>query len=750
MRLYEPGTGAGPGLRLDVLSFEILRHRLWYVNDEGALTISRTSGSPVATEVFDMNTGLMTAEGELVYIDTFICAQATTLAQHVKFLINEFGDNPGFGEQDLFVCNDPYVSVCHQNCVQVVGPVYWEGELVGWTGASLHVIDVGGPSAGQAQVDAEDIYGEQPLIGPVKIAAGGRILKDVERTYLRNSRLPDLLALDLRAKLAAVEVSRRRLQETFAEFGAEKVKAAMADIVDYTELRMRARLLELPDGQWKHRAFIEFNEDVYACHVTLTKAGDHLVFDYSETADQAPALINCAEAGLLGGVLASTMVYLCWDIPWSPAGVSRVLTVKSRHGSVVNAKHPAGVSKSTTAAIWEVRNLGSIAIAKMLAGSDAHRNRAMAGWQGSQGALEELFGVDASGERYGGPMLDGMAGGGGAMPHRDGIDTGGHTSSLRIAVADVESNELRYPILYLYRKQMLDSGGAGKFRGGAGIGMLYTVHGVGEIPTKIMHTFGSEQPESPGLCGGFPSTTNQFQILRGSNLREIFAAGEIPQSLDELKGELEAFGAYGVTSQKQGDVYRTVAMGGGGYGDPIDRNPAHVLRDVEASLVSMEWANRMYGVVVWNGAIDRAATEARRDAIRAERSAASGYSATGEVPSAWNADADGVLLGEALYYDIDGPEPRYRCRCGHVLGTTEVSFKQLSAMARFPVQHVGPEVDPYRVGDGRFEAREFYCPGCWTLFNVEIARPDDPIIDDARLSAAWLEHAARQPHRLAG
>jgi N-methylhydantoinase B len=735
------------GLRLDVLTFEILRHRLWYVNDEGALTISRLSGSPVATEVYDMNTALMTAAGDIVYIDTFICAQATTLSHHVRFLLAEFGDNPGFGEHDLFVCNDPYVSVCHQNCVQVVGPVFWEGELVAWTGASLHVIDVGGPTAGQAQVDAQDIYGEQPLIGPVKIAADGRILRDVERTYLRNSRLPELLALDLRAKLAAVEVSRRRLQETFAEFGVEMVLDAMEDVIDYTEQRMRARLMELPDGSWRHRAFIEFNEDVYDCFVELTKEGGHLTFDYSETADQAPALINCAEAGLIGGVLASAMVYLCWDIPWSPAGIARALTVKSRHGSVVNAKHPAGLSKSTTAAIWEVRNLGSIAIGKMLAASERHRGRAMAGWQGSQGALEELFGVDRSGQRYGGPMLDGMAGGGGAMPGRDGIDTGGHTSSLRIAVADVESYELRYPVLYLYRKQMPDSGGAGMFRGGAGIGMLYTVHGVDEIPTKIMHTFGSEQPESPGLCGGFPSTTNQFQILRSSNVGELFAAGRIPQSFAELQGDVEAFGASGVTSQRAGDVYRTVAMGGGGYGDPIDRAPDAVLCDVEASLVSLEWAERMYGVVIREGGVDESATAGRRDEVRAERREDSGHEPA--TAAGWDPDADGIRLTEALYYDLDGGAWWYRCRCGCVLGSAADSYKHLAAMARFPVQRIGPEVDPYDIGKGRFEAREFYCPGCWTLLNVEIARPSDPLVDDARLSPEWLEKVARDRRQVA-
>ena len=268
------------GLRLDPSLFEIIRHRLWYLNDEGALTISRLSGSPVATEVFDMNTGLMTASGDLVYIDNFICAQATTLSSLVRHLREHYADNPGFGPEDTFLCNDPYISVCHQTCVQVAGPVFWEDEIVAWTGASLHVIDVGGPLAGQVQVDAADVFGEQPLTGPIKIVESGRFRRDVENTFTRNSRLPDLLALDLRAKVAASQVIRRRLLETFAEFGPETVLAAMDDVVDYTERRLRARLAELPDGTWRHRAYIEFGDRIYDCHVTLTKQGDHLVFDF--------------------------------------------------------------------------------------------------------------------------------------------------------------------------------------------------------------------------------------------------------------------------------------------------------------------------------------------------------------------------------------------------------------------------------------------------------------------------------------
>ncbi|MGH2715450.1 MAG: hydantoinase B/oxoprolinase family protein [Thermoleophilaceae bacterium] len=741
-------TQSDLGLRLDPAAFEIVRHRLWYLNDEGALTISRLSGSPVATEVFDMNAGLMTSSGDLVYIDNFVCAQATTLSPHVKYVLAEFRDNPGFGPEDAFLCNDPYISVCHQNCVQVVGPIFWEGEPVAWTGASLHAIDVGGPTAGQVQLDAADMFGEQPIIGPIKVVEDGRFRKDVEGTYLRNSRLPELLALDLRAKVAAVQVIRKRLLDTFQEFGAETVLAAMDDIIDYTERRLRARLLELPDGTWRHRGYIEFGDEIYDCHVTMTKEGDHLTFDFSQTGDQAPAVINCAVHGLVGGVLAAVMVYLCWDIPWSPAGVSRVLTIESRPGTLVHAVPPAGVSKSTTTGIWEVRNLASITVGRMLAASQHHRHRAMAGWQGVK-ALEELFGFDKNGRRFGGPLLDGMAGGGGALPERDGIDTGGHTSSLRATIANVESYELRYPILYLYRKQTPDSGGAGRFRGGAGISMMYTVHGVDEIPTKILHTFGVEQPESPGLCGGYPSTTNQFAIVRDSDVFARFAAGEIPETLGELDGTLELYGAYAVTSQRQGDVYRTVSMGGGGYGDPIDRTPGLVAADVKRSLVSPAWAEKVYGVVVReDGTVDEAATVARRDAIRDERRRvveANGVEGSvHEDGTAWEPERDGVRLLEALFYDFGRESPVYRCRCGHVLGSADSSYKELAAIARFPVQRIGPEVNPNRIGGARFELREFYCPGCFTLLEVEIARPDDPVLDDAALSVEWLQAAVRE------
>lgn len=737
-------------LRLDPKTFEILRHRLWYINDEGARTISRLSGSPVATEVFDMNTGLMTKDGDLVYIDTFITAQATTLTPFVKTLLADYAENPGIGENDSFLTNDPYVSVAHQTCVMVAGPVHWEGKIAGWTGASLHVIDVGGPVAGQAQINAADIFGEQPLTPPVKLVEGGRFRKDVEGTYLRNSRLPDLLALDLRAKVAAQQVVRNRLVETFRQFGFDTVQAGMADVIDYTESRLRARLIELPDGVWKHRGYIEWGDNIYCCRLTMTKEYDRLVFDFTETDDQAPAIINCCYPGLVGGVLAAMMVYLCWDIPWSPAGLRRVMDVKARPGSVFHATWPAGVSKSTTTSIWEARNLASIAVGKMLGASAAHRDRAMAGWQGVK-ALEELFGRDEAGQPFGGPLLDGMAGGTGALCSCDGIDTGGHTSSVRATIANVESYEFRYPILYLYRRQTRDSGGPGMFRGGAGVSLMYVANGVEEIPTKVLHTFGVEQPESPGMFGGHPSCTNQFKIMRGSDVLTRFSAGEMPTEITDLEGELEVYPGYKATSMRTGDVYQTVSQGGGGYGDPITRAPFRVAEDVRNGLVSREWAERAYGVILSEDyEVDAEATRRRRDQIRAERRARAGLPPKPPAPRPWNPPSDGLRVAESVFVDPSGATPRLRCACGQDLGDPRHSPKLGGVMATLPVQEIGPEVNPQHIGGDRFVLREFYCPSCMTRLEVEIARPDDPPLDDAVVAESWITRQAEANSKAQG
>ncbi len=609
--------------RLDPVTFEILSSRLAAINDEAAMTMRLVSGSPVANEAYDMNVGLMNADGDCIAIGVYISIHALALTATVKDISRDFEANPGIHPGDVFMCNDPYVGACHQMDVTVVAPIFVGDEIVGWTGSTVHQIDLGGPVEGQVQIGAQSIWAEQPIFPPVKIVDRGVLVRDQERAYLRRTRLPALTALDLKAMIAGCNVAVEQVQALAERYGRDDVVAAIDDITNVTEARFRARLRELPDGTWTHRGYVEYEQDVYPIVVAVTKHDDALVVDFGETADQAPAVINCTRPACVGATIAAILPYLCFDMPWSPAGLQRAIDVRTREGSVVHAAWPAGVSKATTTGSFMATITTSVCLAKLLAASERHREQLMATWMGAL-FVEDMFGVDQRGDFFGAAILDAMAGGSGARSFADGLDAGGFLDSPSAIIANIEDYEYSYPLLYLYRRIQPDTGGAGRFRGGATVSMSYVVHDVEALPTKIMHAIGTLQPSAVGVAGGYPSCTIQFAIKRGTNVRELLAEGTLPSELDDIDGELEIYEESIVqTSQHRDDVHRIIAMGGGGYGDPIDREPARVRDDVISGVVSVGEASGRYGVVFGPGGldVDDDATLARREAIRQERRA---------------------------------------------------------------------------------------------------------------------------------
>ncbi len=614
--------GAQNVTRLDPVAFEILSSRLAAINDEAAMTMRLVSGSPVANEAYDMNVGLMNAEGECIAIGVYISIHALALTATVKDITREYVEDPGINPGDVFMSNDPYVGACHQMDVTVVAPIFVGDEVIAWTGSTVHQIDLGGPVEGQVQIGAQSIWAEQPLFPPLKIVDRGVVRRDLEREYLRRTRLPALTALDLKAMIAGCNVAAERVQSLADRYGRSDVVAAIDDISDVTEARFRARLRELPDGTFRHRGYIEY-DTVYPVVVAVTKQDDALIVDFSETADQAPAVINCTRPACVGATVAAILPYLCFDMPWSPAGLQRAIDVRTREGSVVHAAWPAGVSKATTTGSFMATISTSVCLAKLLAASDAHRRQFMATWMGGL-FVEDVFGVDQRGEFFGAAILDAMAGGSGARSFADGLDAGGFLDSPSAIIANVEDYEFTYPFLYLYRRIQADTGGAGRYRGGATVSMSYIAHDVDAIPTKIMHAIGTMQPGSVGIGGGYPSCTNQFVIKRDTNIRELLAAGVLPAELEQIDGELELFEDSIVrTSQRRDDVYRVVAMGGGGYGDPLEREPDRVLRDAVSGAVSVAHARERYGVVIdeLTMTVDEGETARVRDEIRAARRA---------------------------------------------------------------------------------------------------------------------------------
>lgn len=735
--------GWGPGatataverLGVDPVTFEILRHRLWAINEEAATTLKLVSGSTVANEANDFNTAVMDADGDVVAFARYSLAKATTMSLVVKDVLTHYKENPGIHPGDGFVCNDPYLGVQHQNDVAFIMPFFHGDELVGWTGAEVHQVDVGGPVPGTVQVGAQDIFGEAPLIPPLKIVEASTLRNDIERNFLRRSRTPELLALEFRAQWAACNVSTERLGHIADQYGVGVLREVMQEVLTYAETRFRARLSELPDGTWRHVTYLDYLGDIYPIKIAMTKRGDGLIFDFEGTARQAPALINCTHTALVAVISGAICVGLCWDIPWCPTAFARAIEVRSPRGSVVSCEWPAGVCKSTSSVSWSMLKSVGLLAGRLVGCHDGWREKAMASWNGAS-CGEEIAGVDWRGHEFVSTIIDAMGGAGGAGTFRDGIDTGGYFGSPGIRIANVETYEMEYPILYLYRRQVRDGGGPGRFRGGVSLEKAYVTSGVDELPEFVAHGIGIAMPLSSGSYGGYPAGTNQLSIKRATNVRELLASGKLPEGPDDLSGDLEVAKSILRTRLSSDDVYFAVVMGGGGYGDPLEREPAHVVRDHRAGLISKWSAEGIYGVVLTSdGHVDDAATGAVRDEIRARRLA----EASPAKPFLAPGDPLERVLSAGDRIDLLESRGRVRfigCRCGCMLSPADENYKDRVPELRRPIQYLGRTSDPHNVGAGSFQLREYYCPSCAVLLSVDILEAGEPTVWELELMSA--------------
>jgi N-methylhydantoinase B len=601
VRLHDVDRAAVDGL--DPLTYEVIRHRLTSITEEMGEALKRMSGSVVVTDCNDFDAAIMDEAGDVVQVGLYNTELAASLDMAVSWTLRHRATRPGIGPGDMFLCNDPWIGGgLHQNDVSLFAPLFVDGELFCWTGAVAHQVDLGGVSPGSWSVGATDVFWESIPVPPVKIVEAGEIRDDIEDVYLRRSRVPKLVALDLRAKIGANNVAHERLRGLCQKYGAATVKAVMRRTMDDAESRLRAKLAELPDGTWTSVAHQDSarsgDRGIYKIVLTLTKQGDRLTFDFTGTDPQVDGLINCTYAGLRGGIMPVFLTTVCGDIPWAPGGLWRCIDIISEPGTINNCTFPAGIGKASVASAWATTNVATECIAGMLDAHPEHRRRLMSVCCGTWD-FALLAGVDQRGGGFVTMLCDSMAGGLGARSDSDGVDTGGLACIPMGRVADVEMNEFAFPMLYLWRREEADSGGPGRFRGGVGASSCFIpydsplggVHLVVSAPGKAL-------PLAAGLSGGLPAGTQHDVLLRDTEIRSMLGGGRIPGSLDELGGSTELLPAHHETDLGADDVYFTHWQGGGGYGDPLLRDPAAVASDVLAHKVSPQAARDVYGVVL--------------------------------------------------------------------------------------------------------------------------------------------------------
>jgi len=610
---------------LDPLTYEVLRHRLVAITDEMGDAIKRMSGSVVVTDCNDFGAGIMDEVGETVQVGLYNMQLGSSLDMAARWTLAHRGANPGIHPGDQFLLNDPWVGGgLHQNDVTVLAPIFHDGKLFGWTAAVAHQVDLGGVSPGSWSVEGRDVFAESIPIPPIKIVENGTLRSDIEDSYLRRSRVPRLVGLDLRAKIGSNNVAITRITALIEKYGADTVKAVMKRMMNDAEQQLRSKLVSLPDGTWSSIAHQDGaragDQDIYKIVCTMTKAGDRLTFDFTDTDPQVDGIINCTLSGLRGGVMPIVLTMLCPDMTWAPGGIWRCISIVSEPGTINNATFPAGIGKASVNSAWSTQNAVSETVASMLGTHPELAKSAMSVCSGTWD-LTLLAGLDQRGGGFVTMLCDAMAGGLGAKVDGDGVDTGGENCIPMGRVADVEINEFSFPMLYLWRREEADSGGPGRWRGGVGASSCFIPH---DSPAESVHLVvsatGKTVPQAPGLSGGYPAATQWDVLVRDADARKQLSDGHIPASLDELAGTVQECPTHLETDLAPADVYFTHWQGGGGIGDPLEREPELIALDVRLKKVSSTGAREVYGVALTDDQFaDLDATTALRRALRRSR-----------------------------------------------------------------------------------------------------------------------------------
>ncbi len=712
--------------KADFLTTEIMRHRLNRIADEMATTLRRVSGSPLVTDAGDYTVGVFLPDGDLV-ARSGILPPLTLFSAIVKHIIEQYSDNPGFNDGDMFLFNDPYKGASHTSDVYIVAPIFSEGVLAGWTGSFTHVMDIGGVDFGARSLRGRDVYDGGLRFPGIKLVENDRVRKDIFDSIANMVRLPDTVGLDIQGQIAAARTGRARFLELVRMNGLLALKKVMETLVNYSEDMTRAVLRDLPDGTWREVLYQDgdaMGDTLYKIVMTMTKESDSLTFDFTGTSKQGPSMSNAPLSVTRSGIMTAVISLLGHDIPWN-AGMTRPVKVVAPEGTIVNPTFPACVRAGTTSAGWIAANGATQLVSRMMGTTAKYKNEVFAMWEGAcMGS--QFSGTDETGHSFGFVVQDQIAGGGGARAFADGVDTGGILLATEAIISNVERYESAWPILFVFRRQSVDSGGPGKFRGGVSGEYCVTPY---ECPrnqmTFVVDGGGAEPALSYGLFGGYPAANSCCKIATGTSILERMNLGKFIDNIEDAGGELLVPRIKSQHEIRQGDVVSVRWSGGGGYGDVLDRPPESVLRDVVHQVVSPECAVNVYDVAIRADGKQVDWTETGRKRIR-RRLERTGYpddsllKATSYEPSE---DATGF----SEYLVVEGSLDN-RClvcrKCGQVISPLTENWKNRVISRERPLSFLGPKMSTTE----RFVLREFYCPGCATLMEVVMTLKDAPPI----------------------
>jgi N-methylhydantoinase B len=705
---------------IDPVTFQIIKHRLVRVTDEAVEALKRVSGAPNTNEGHDLMVGLYTPDGDLLTGGVGFLHHYLGASEATKHVIDYYGDDIGKG--DVFLLNDPYTAALHPPDVYIIKPVYFDGELQAFSASFVHVADIGAVDAGGFAPNSTSIFHEGFQTPGIKLIEGGEVRQDVLDTILNMSRDPGLMELDLRSEIAANNVADDRMCDLFEEYGVDTVQTVGRKLIEQSEKKFKKRLLELPDGEWQERQYLDSSPEdrLFKVQTTLKKEGTDLTFDFAGTDEQSEYGFNCTYIATYGGVLAPVFPLLCHDMVWND-GIIQAIDVEAPKGTIVNAERPAPISIATIGTLQMCNSLSTLAVSRLLGASEEYADRATGVWHGAHAhvSVEVEYAEESQVEA----LTDTFAGSGGARAFDDGVELGGEVVNIVARWGNAERHEAVLPLVYLYRQFQADSGGPGEHRGGVGHEYAFApVYDEGVEGVDIVTVGrGLKAPQSTGVFGGYPGANVDYLHHHGTGLWD--GAVPFPPSNDDL-GDGATSAEWGVHDLGEDDVFYIRFPGSGGYGDPLKRDPEKVARDVADGKIVPETARTVYGVPVTDDGEVDGDVEAARRAIREDRLADAAVD-TARAPVADAADAADTGFRLGAYVDVvevDGAR-HAACRdCGTVFAPATDGWKGATAVRERPVSSAGHHTE---APEG-FVLREFACPDCGTLFDTEVARASDP------------------------
>ena len=589
-------------MSLDIITLEVLRNNFDVIADEMELALLRTSFSPIVKEGYDASAALFTTDGQAIAQAAAIPIHLGCLIPTVARILQEFPAH-SMAAGDAFIMNDPYDGGTHLPDTTIVQPIVYRGRTVALAVTMTHNQDIGGKSPGSIPTDATEIYQEGICIPPLRFYEQGQPNSTLIAILRKNVRLPDVLMGDLHGQIAAGNVGIRRTIALLDEYGVETVAMAVNELLDRSEAATREYISAMPDGDYSFHDFLD-NDGVdlerrIRIQVTLRISGSDVTFDFSGSSDQVKGPVNSVASASVSGAYyvlrAVTDPFLS-----NNSGCYRMLHFVLPEGSVVNPRSPAPVNGRTVTVV-RIANVIMGAFAQVMPQRIAAAD---------SGHLTIAFGgIDG---RTGQPFVTSEMGSGGvgARPTKDGIDMldFGPVNCQNIPL---EAFQMDSPLRIERFRLRRDSGGAGLYRGGLGAEKVFIVT-AGEMVVTVRGERFFTQPW--GLFGGH-------------------AGGAARAWIERAAGGHEEICSKRVFSLARGDRLHFHTPGGGGYGNPLERDPARVLEDVLDGKVDFDTARDQYGVVVLKDA-DRVDLEATGIARRRLAGAVAGAGQIGGYASA--------------------------------------------------------------------------------------------------------------------